>query len=169
MLAGTRSFDVVTAIALAQTLHVPAERIMQMQLKYDFASMRDVRAAKPADGLNHVTPLDFPVEYMRGRLGRAGDENSGDGSVYFQQDLDRRVEGDVYAGLHALWRGDRLRVYAPHGDRIVWVGPILQNLDGRVMLPFVHPVEWREWFAHGHRADLAFGDDHRTFFERMGA
>lgn len=169
MLAGTRSIDVGTAIALARTLHLPAERIMQMQLKADFAVMRATRAAVAADGLNHVAPIDFPPDHMRGRLGRAGDEAAGDGSVYFQQDLERRVEGDVYAGLHALWRGDRLRIYAPHADRILWVGPILQNLDGHVMLPFVRPIEWREWFAQGHRADMAFGDDHRTFFERMGA
>ncbi len=76
------------------------------------------------------------------------------------------MPGDQYAGLHALWRGDRLRIYTKT-DEVRWTGPVLQNLDGGLFLPYAEPLEWRQWFEAGNRADLALGDDHRAFFQRM--
>ncbi len=168
MLAGRTSIDVATAIRLARTLQVPAEKIMQMQLKYDFALARNMPELRSLEPLQASAHLAFPErDFIRGRLGQAQGEAPGDGSFFFQEDIERPVPGDQYAGLHALWRGDRLRIYSGSRESVRWSGPVLQNLDGGLFLPYAEPIEWREWFAAGSRADLALGDEHRAFFQRM--
>ena len=168
MLAGRSPLDVPTAVRIARTLQVPAEQIMQMQLKYDFALARNMPELRSIEAYAPRADEPFPAsDFIRGRLGRADGEATPSGSFFFQQDLDRPVTGDQYAGLHALWRGDRLRVFNPGNDSVLWIGPILQNLDGRLLLPYAQPVDWGDWFAAGYRADLALGEDHRAFFSRM--
>jgi addiction module HigA family antidote len=166
MLAGTLSIDVDAAIRFARALQLPAERIMQMQIRADFAASRPHSAYTNVGIVRRSTPFPFPDSgFLVGRLGRASDDVSTGGSFFFQENV-APTEGDHYAGLHALWRGDRLRVYDPEG-RVAWTGPILQNLDGRTLLPFVHPSDWHDWFATGRNADLAIGPDHAEFFARM--
>ncbi len=169
ILAGDASFDVPTAIRIARALQLPAERLMQMQLKFDFAAARQDATLKSIRVLEPSANAVFPNEFMNGSLGLAGGNVAGDGSVYFKQSLERRPPGDEYAGMHALWRGDLLRVYRPGTSEVLWMGPVMQNLDGRVLLPHINAFEWREWFAASYRADLAFGPDHLDFFQRMHA
>jgi hypothetical protein len=165
MLDGRLSIDVDAAIRLGRGLQLPAERIMQMQLRADFASLRPAGGFGKVGVVRRETAFPFPeAGFLTGRLGQTTDDATG-GSYFFQQDV-APIEGDRYAGLHALWRGDGLRVYGD-GDQVLWTGPVLQNLDGRTLLPFVQPNEWTSWFAEGRRADLAIGPDHAEFFARM--
>jgi addiction module HigA family antidote len=167
MLEGEISIDVDTAVRLARSLQLPGERVMQMQNRFDFAAARALAALTALQVLRPVEPPPFPeAGFLVGHLGHAADDAPGDGSLFFQEDLPGHVTGDDYAGLHALWQGDRLRIYGPDGA-VVWTGPLLQNLDGRMLLPFVRIEEWQPWFVGGYRADLAIGPDHAAFFERM--
>lgn len=81
---------------------------------------------------------------------------------------DGRCLRPVRSLLHALWRGDRLRVYESNGTPI-WHGLVLTDLDGRVLIPFVRTDVWRQWFAQGRPADLWIGPKHASCFERMHA
>lgn len=165
MLAGARSLDVDASLRIARALELPAERLMRMQLRADFAVARGDAARHALDVLTDPNPQPFPERYLRGRLGQTVDAY-GEISLYFQQDVALHTRGERYAGLHALWRGDRMRIFDA-SDVVVWTGPLVHDLDGRIMLPFARTLEWRAWFAAGHRADLAFGPDHAAFFERM--
>jgi addiction module HigA family antidote len=165
MLEGRASIDVDAAIRFGRGLQLPAERIMQMQLRADFAAVRPVATFANVGIVRRESPFPFPeAGCLHGRLGRTADDASGS-SFFFQEDV-QATEGDDYAGLHALWRGDGLRVYGEAGQ-VLWTGPVLQNLDGRTLLPFVQPNEWQAWFSEGRRADLAIGPDHAEFFARM--
>jgi len=167
MLAGRSSIDVETAVRLARCLQLPGERVMQMQNRFDFAAARALPELTALQVLQPVEPPPFPDSgFLVGRLGYAADDSPSGGSLFFQQHLPDLVVGDDYAGLHALFEGDRLRIYGPDGEPI-WTGPILRNLDGRMLLPFVRVTEWQPWFAGGYRADLAIGPEHAAFFERM--
>jgi addiction module HigA family antidote len=166
MLAGRTSIDVNAAIRFARSLQLPAERIMQMQIRADFAASRATPDFGRVGILRRSAPFPFPESgFLRGRIGQTTEDASGNGSFFFQEDVEPN-DGDDYAGLHALWRADLLRVYEPSGE-VAWTGPVLQNLDGRTLLPFVSPADWHSWFATGRRADLAIGPDHAEFFARM--
>lgn len=165
MLAGRISFDVEAAIRLSRALQISPERIMQMQLRCDFLLAREIAPIQAVNVLEPLAAPDFPDSFLHGRLGRTGDERTGDVSLFFQEDVAPRA-GDDYAGFHALWRGDRLRIYDP-AKAVLWVGPILQNLDGHILLPFARALEWPVWFGAGYQADLAVGPEHAAFFERM--
>ncbi len=168
MLAGRSPLDVPTAIRIARTLQVPAEQIMQMQLKYEFALARNMPELRGLEAYSLRGDDAFPQsDFIVGRLARAQAEDTANGSFFFQQDLERPVPGDQYAGMHALWRGDRLRIYSPEDGSVLWIGPVLQNLDGRLLLPYAQPGDWSRWFGAGYRADLALCNDHRAFFVRM--
>ena len=167
MLAGERSIDVDAAIRIARALQLPAERIMRMQIRRDFADARLDSDANAVAVLVPDRPPIFPETFVRGRLARAS-ESTGDGSLFFQETLSNPVEGDAYAGMHALWRGDLLRVYDTE-ERPIWTGPVLADFDGRVLLPYVRTEVWVGWFAERRRADLHFGPEHAAFFERMAA
>jgi hypothetical protein len=137
-----------------------------MQVRFDFAAARHVPE------LDRIPPIPPRVEptfpesgYLTGRLGRTP-VGFGDGSLFFQEDVVKRFPRDEYAGLHALWRGDRLRVYDP-AEVVIWTGPLLQDLDGHFLLPYERPYVWRGWFAAGYRAHLSIGEEHASFFERM--
>ncbi len=170
ILAGTRSFDVESAVRVARALQLPADKIMQMQVKHDFAVVRrtvDLQAVPVLERADIET--SFPSgDFMRGRLARMRDDAAAEPAAYFQQDVEAG-QRDEYLGVHALWCGDRLRIYDPADAQVLWVGPILQNLDGRMLLPYARPEEWRTWFADAYRADLAFGSEHLAFFARMHA
>jgi addiction module HigA family antidote len=166
MLAGHTSIDVDAAIRLARGLGLPAERVMQMQIRADFGSARRDGHYGNVSVTRRATPFPFPESgYLRGRLGRTADDPTGHNSFFFQEDVSLE-NTEPYAGLHALWRGDILRVYDAGGG-VEWTGPVLQNLDGRTLLPFVTQSEWHGWFAAGARADLSIGPDHQQFFARM--
>jgi addiction module HigA family antidote len=165
MLSGEASIDVDAAIRIARGLGLPAERVMQMQIRADFGSARREGQFGNVSVVKGTGAFPFPETFIHGRLGRTADDPTGHNSFYFQEDI-APDNTEAYAGLHALWRGDRLRVYAADG-RPMWTGPVLQNLDGRTLLPFVTQTEWHGWFAAGSRADLAIGPDHAEFFSRM--
>ena len=166
MLAGDLSIDVDAAIRLARGLGLPAERIMQMQIRADFGSARRDGHFGNVSVVTPAAPFPFPqAGFIRGRLGRTADDPTGHNSFFFQEDI-APENTEAYAGLHALWRGDQLRVY-DLGGQVQWTGPVLQNLDGRTLLPFATQTEWHGWFAAAARADLAIGPDHAEFFARM--
>ncbi len=170
MLAGRRSFDVEYAVRVGRALQLPADKIMHMQLKHDFAAARRTIDLKQIGLLEAQKPPSFPdAGFLPGRLGRLRDDAAADTSAYFKQDLESRYGDEEHAGVHALWRGDRLRVYDPHDETVLWTGPILQSLDGRMLLPYARQEDWHGWFADGHRADLTFGPEHLAFLERMHA
>jgi addiction module HigA family antidote len=167
MLAGRESIDVDTAIRLARALQLSADAIMRMQVRADFAAARSSNAY---DGIAIVVPPRPPAfpdsGIMRGRLGLSVD-TAGEPSYFFQEDVSFRSRSDDYAGLHALFRGDRLRIYRPDGS-VRWTGMLLNGLDGRLHLPYVHAAEWPVWFDERAAAELAVGDEHAAFFARMG-
>jgi addiction module HigA family antidote len=166
MLEGRMSIDVDAAIRFARGLQLPAERIMQMQIRADFSAARRDGQFGAVAIVGRSQEFPFPaVGFIRGRLGRTSEENGANASFFFQEDISPE-NTEAYAGLHALWRGDRLRVLDGEGNPR-WTGPVLQNLDGRTLLPFVSATEWQSWFAAGLRADLAIGPDHAQFFARM--
>lgn len=170
MIGGERSFDVEHAVRLGRALQLPADKIMQMQLKHDFAVARRTIDVQTVPVMEAAGTAAFPDSgYLRGRLGRLRDDGPAEASAYFQQDIERHQSDDDYAGVHALWRGDQLRIYDPQGSGVLWTGPILQSLDGRMLLPYARFEEWRGWFADAHRADLAFGAEHIAFLQRMHA
>jgi plasmid maintenance system antidote protein VapI len=167
MLEGRASIDVETAVRLSRSLQLPGERLMQMQVRFDFSAARAIPSLQTLAILKPVDEPPFPqTGFIRGHLRHAADDSPSEQSLFFQEELEAVVTGDEYAGLHALWQGDRLRIYGSTGETI-WVGPILQNLDGRILLPFARLSEWTPWFSGGYRADLAIGPEHAAFFERM--
>jgi addiction module HigA family antidote len=167
MLAGRESIDVDTAIRLARALQLSADAIMRMQVRADFATARN---SSDYDGIAIIAPPHPPVfpdtGIMRGRLGLSVD-TAGEASYFFQEEISFRNRSDEYAGLHALFRGDRLRIFRPDGG-IRWTGVLLNGLDGRLHLPYVHAAEWPKWFDERAAAELAVGDEHAAFFARMG-
>lgn len=164
MLDGRASIDVPTAIRIARALQLPAERIMQMQLRYDFAAARRGPALEPAGPLRPPPAASFPAGALVGRLGRSADAGGGD-SLFFREELGGRISGDDFAGLHALWHGDRLRVSDPSGT-VLWIGPVLHDFDGRTLLPYVRVATWQGWFASGYPAELAMSADHARYLVR---
>jgi addiction module HigA family antidote len=167
MLEGRASIDVVTAVRIARALQLPAERIMQMQLRHEFYSIRQSDAFQGADLVRPAAPVPFPDQHLCGHLGRSRDAAGAD-SLYFRESLARHAGGDTYAGLHALWPGDRMRVYDPAGA-IVWIGPVLHDFDGNLLLAYVPRPTWHGWFAKAYRADLSMGLEHAAEVRRMRA
>lgn len=161
MLEGHASIDVPTAIRIARALQLPAERIMQMQLRYDFAAARRISGPEPVGPLRPPAFVAFPADALRGRLGRSADAAGGD-SLFFREELGGRIADDDFAGLHALWHGDRLRVADPAGT-VLWMGPILHDFDGRTLLPYVRVATWQGWFASGYPAELAMSPAHAAY------
>jgi addiction module HigA family antidote len=168
ILSGALPLDAEVAVRFARALGVPAEKLMQMQLRFDFAVARARPVVARLEPVRPAGPPSFPAhDFLCGRLRRTSD-GFGEGSLFFQEDMPTRSDRDLHAGLHALWFGDRLRVYEPRGA-VIWTGPVLQNLDGRILLPYERPAVWNAWFVSGFRADLAIGEEHRAFFRRMEA
>ncbi len=166
MLDGRESLDVDASIRFSRALGVSAERIMQMQTRFDFAASRDADSLRGIYEIGPPPTSEFPATgYLSGNLGLTADAFGG-GSLFFQERLAKKVSSDAYAGIHALWNGDRLRIYDANGA-VIWTGPLLQNLDGRILVPYVRPAVSSVWFASGFAADLAIGAEHAAFFERM--
>jgi addiction module HigA family antidote len=165
ILNGEASFDAETAIRVARAFELPAERIVQMQVKYDLATLKGNADVQSVPLLPQPVQENFPTEALHGRLAEAADDGYGGFSWFFQQDHGDAID-DPYQGLHSLWVGDRLRVFHPRGYAM-WSGPRLKNLDGRMLLPYVRFQVWIEWFYNGFRAELAMGEEHRLFVERL--
>jgi addiction module HigA family antidote len=167
ILGGEASFDAETAARLARAFELPAERIVLMQVKHDLALLRADADVQSVHILPAPAAVDFPDDdVLRGRLAEAAAEGCGGFSWFFREDVEQEPPVDPYRGLQSLWVGDRLRVYDGNG-RPIWTGPILENLDGRMLLPYVRSQTWAEWFYSGLRADLAIGPEHRLFLERL--
>lgn len=166
ILSGVKGFDAEVSVRFARALGIPAEKLMQMQLRHDFSVMRGRPDIALLDPIRPVVPPMFPsVGFLPGRLRRIAD-GFGDGSLFFEEDIEDRAERHRHAGTHALWFGDRLRIYGPR-DNVIWIGPVLQNLDGKILLPYERHAVWTAWFAASYRADLLIGEGHRAFFDRM--
>jgi addiction module HigA family antidote len=170
ILRGEASFDPQTAARLGRAFDLPPDRIVQMQVKYDLALLRADPAIQKIGVLPPPAAVDFPADAMHGRLAESsadgGEEGYGGFSLFFRANVADVSPLDPYRGLHSLWVGDRLRVYDGKG-RVLWTGPILKNLDGRMLLPYVRFQAWIEWFYGGLRADLAIGPEHRAFLDRL--
>ena len=166
ILNGEASIDVETAIRCARALGTSAERLMQMQTRYDFAALRGAERLRDIHEIGPPCRQSFPSDgFLSGNLGLTADAFGG-GSLFFQERLAKKMASDAYAGMHALWSGDRLRIYEPAGT-VIWTGPLLQNLDGKILVPYVRAAVSSVWFSSGYAADLAIGEEHAAFFERM--
>jgi addiction module HigA family antidote len=166
ILRGKASFDCETAARLGRAFELSPDGIVQMQVKHDLALLRADPAVQAIGVLPAPPAADFPDDAVRGRLAEASNESYGGFSWFFREDVAEASPLDPYRGLHSLWIGDRLRVYDAQG-KAIWTGPVLKNLDGRMLLPYVRFQAWIEWFYSGLRADLAPGPEHRAFLERL--
>ncbi len=167
MLAGRESFDVDAAIRLSRALQISADAIMRMQQRADFAVARGGNDYDRIGVLRPAIAPDFPESgVLRGHLGLSVD-TAGDPSYFFQETLSGSAGSHPYAGLHALFRGDRLRVYRPDGTAM-WTGMLVHELDGKLHLPYVAAHVWPQWFDDRFAAELAIGEEHEAFFARMG-
>ena len=167
MLAGRESIDVDTAIRVSRALQISADAIMRMQIRADFSVARGTPAYDNIRIMSAPEGATFPgTGALRGRLGLSVD-TAGDPSYFFQENVGSNSRSDDYAGLHALFRGDQLRVFRGDGS-VIWMGVLLSGLDGRLHLPYVHASEWPVWFDERAQAELAIGDEHAAFFARMG-
>jgi hypothetical protein len=167
MLAGRQSIDVDAAIRIARAFQISADAIMRMQVRADFAV---ARAGTEYDRIGVLTPASQPVfpaaESLRGHLGLSVD-TAGDPSYFFQETLSGVRHAHEFAGLHALFRGDHLRIWSPAGT-VLWTGMLVHGLDGKLHLPYVAAEEWPKWFDDRLAAELAIGEEHAAFFARMG-
>lgn len=161
------SFTVAEATRVARALDLNADRIIQMQTRHDLAAARSDAA------LAAVTLLPMPSaappfpehDVLHGALAETSDVAYDGYCWFFREDV---PGGRGYDGLHALWRGDRLRVSDPDG-RPIYHGTVLKDLDGRMLLPYVAFQTWSAWFFNRYPADLAIGDEHRLFLEQLAA
>jgi len=158
MLAGRLSIDAEMAVRISRALQLSADRIMQMQLRSDFWKARETPALQRIGPLAAPAVASFPESHLNGRLCRGDRSIGSSGAYFFIEDVKRRDERDHYAGIHALWLGDRLRIF--ESSDVVWSGPILEDFDGAILLPYVTSETWRKWFATSCRADLAPGAEH---------
>lgn len=157
MLSGKRSIDVAAAIRLGRSLQLNPVIIMERQTRYDFAVLRDDAELESIDVLPRDENFPFPeIGYLRGRLAGLR-ETWGYGDVRpetlgFLADAD--YDGhDMLLRLHDLRPGARLRVYAPEGH-VLWVGVVLETLQGQPLLPYARPGVWIGWFVQRYRADF---------------
>ncbi len=157
MLAGETSIDVPTAIRLGRSLQLNPVIIMERQTRYDLAVLRDNAELESIDVLPRDEDFPFPeTGFLSGRLAGLR-ETWGYGDVRpetlgFLADAD--FDGhDLRLRLHELRPGARLRVYDPEGD-VLWVGVVLETLQGQPLLPCVRPGAWIGWFVQRYRADF---------------
>jgi antitoxin HigA-1 len=165
MLRGEMSFDPESAARVARAFELPAEHIVRMQVAYDLAQLKADPTIQGIGVLPAPAALPFPEDALHGWLAEAADEGYGGFTWFFREEV-RENPLDPLRGLHSLWVGDRLRVYDAKGCAF-WTGPVMKNLDGRMLLPYVRFQAWIEWFYCGLRADLALGPEHRAFLERL--
>ncbi len=156
MLDGTLGIDVETAVRLSRSLQLNPKRVMELQLRHDFARARDDAALETIPVLRNDGRVTFPADgYLQGRLAglRA---TSGYGEVRFDTlgfFQDEAQGGDIRTRMHAIRPGVRLRIYG--ADELpVWQGIVLASLDGKPLLPYARPNTWIEWFVKRLRADF---------------
>ena len=151
---GKASLAVHEAIRIARALDLNADRIVQMQTKFDLAVAR-------ADAANAtISPIPTPASFVfptrnvvRGSLAEISD-SAYEGYCWFLRENAPATNG--YDDLRELVRGDVLRVYDADGD-VLYVGTVLKDLEGRMLLPHATFAQWSPWFFQRHRADLALG------------
>jgi addiction module HigA family antidote len=156
MLGGFEPIDVETAIRLARSLQINPRTLMERQISYDFAVLRNDPGLCSIAVLADEGRVPFPdFGFLRGELSGLR-ENWGWGEVrpetlaFFS---DGHEDEHPSARMHEIRKGSRLRVYGPAGE-IVWVGVVLDSLEGKPLLPYVRPAVWIEWFLNHWRADF---------------
>lgn len=161
MLHGEAPIDALTAVYFGRVLQLPAERIMQMQLKYDFATARSVNLPDETSHIN-IPKFDFPEnDYLVGNIFMDSDNTMG-----FREKLINNAQ--VGQGVYKLWRGDMLCICSHNepDSEILWSGKIIQNLDGHLMIALIESHVWKEWFARNFEARFALGQDHLSNLKR---
>jgi addiction module HigA family antidote len=163
MLAGKTSIDVETAVRLSRSLQLNPQKLMERQLLHDFAAARDNVRVRSIPVLTPRERVDFPEGgFLRGRLAGLQD-TAGFGDVRFETlgfFADPLPGHDMIASMHTIRRGVRLRIYGPDGLPI-WVGTVLETLEGNPLLPYARPSTWIEWFVRRFRADFIAAPDLR--------
>lgn len=153
MLAGTLSLDVDAAVRFGRSLGLPADRLMRAQMRHDFAESRKVELLQPVPASDVLADRAFPSDALHGHLTRT--EGAEDRErFYFVADDDARSKEHGFERVHPIGMGDRLRIYAPDGA-IAWAGPVLRNLDGRLLFAFAPARLWQGWFVSGARAEFS--------------
>ncbi len=156
MLAGDHSIDVETAIRFGRSLQLNPKLIMERQLAHDFAVGRSNEALETLPVLCNDGRVRFPSAPFRSGCLTGLREGWGYGDVRpetlgFYADARDGVD-DPRARMLPIERGLWLRVFDGDGAQL-WVGIVLETLDGEPLLPFVRPSVWGEWFVNRYRAD----------------
>jgi hypothetical protein len=130
--------------------------LMELQLAHDFANARNNALVETIPVLSPANHAAFPeADFLRGRLAGLRD-GSGYGEVRFETlgfFADPVPGQDLLSRMYAIRRGERLRIYDPDGKPI-WIGVVLETLDGKPLLPYARPSTWIEWFTGRYRADF---------------
>ncbi len=157
MLAGERSLDVEAAIRIGRALQISPQTLMERQTRHDFAVLRDDAELESIKVLPRDERFPFPeTGFLPGRLAGLpqtwgyGDVRAETLGFLADPDFDGH---DLLLRLHELRTGSKLRIYAPDGN-ILWVGVVLETLEGQPLLPYARPAEWIAWFAQRYRADF---------------
>jgi addiction module HigA family antidote len=164
---GETPLTVATATRIARALQISADRIINMQIRHDVAAAKTDPTVVGVGVLPMPAAPAFPdVNVLHGRLAETSEPGYDGLCWFFKEERERAFGESEYDGLHALWRGDVLRVFDP-SDKVIFVGPVLKDLDGRMLLPYARFQMWIEWFLGRFRADLALGAEHLEFLNRL--
>lgn len=153
MLAGSISLDVDAAVRFGRSVGLPAERLMRAQTRHDFARARETEGSQPLPPASVLADQPFPRDAFHGHLARTGGAEEHEKLYFVTDDDDSIAHNADFARVHPVRVGDRLRVYAGDGT-CMWAGPVLRNLDGRLLFAFAAPSVWTNWFATEARADF---------------
>ncbi len=147
MLAGRASLSVIDAVRIGSALQLSPERLMRMQVRFDFAKARSHDATTRRPLFRPARAVAFPERFERGRL----DSTAGQYAVVRYH---APVDGDD--STHVLRPGDMLRIHSDRFDHAepLWSGPVLFDLDGDLYLPYVERKRWSDWFDRRLPADL---------------
>jgi addiction module HigA family antidote len=157
MLTGNETIDVESAIRLARSLQINPKLLVERQARYDFAQLRRDEALEAIPLLKDDGRVAFPESgFIRGRLAGLRDTSAYGGvrdeTLGFFSDAGQGETPPEKA--YPLDFGAKLRIYDEAAETAVWTGVVLRNLEGRILLPYVRPSVWIEWFASRRRADF---------------
>jgi addiction module HigA family antidote len=163
MLDGAESITVEAAIRLGRVLQVNPMEVMNRQLKHDFALHRSNEELENLPVLRNDGRVGFPkVGYYAGVLiGLRQSWGYGDvvrpETIAFMEDENAANIGlDARRRLYEIKPGARIRVFDRSStEQPMYVGVVMETLDGKsLMLPYVRPRQWIEWFEKRKRADF---------------
>ncbi len=157
MLAGEAPIDVDAAVRLGRSLQLNPKIIMERQLAHDFAVSRADDELENLPVLENDGRFTFPeTGFLSGCLtglrqswgyGEVRPETLG-----FFADA-QGANDDPRARMYPIDYGSRIRVFDTDGSTL-WVGMVLERLEGGPLLPFVRSSDWIEWFVNRLRADF---------------